>query len=195
MYVDESSQGDYVVTSWFVPSNMVVETRKTLKGLLLPNQRSLHMQTENRVRRERLLKVILDFEPDIRIFVASPHDHGGHSSARASCLIELAQVACRNQVQRLVLGRNDATERRDRRAIAEGARKRKTRGRRSNTPTLIARMSRCFGCPMPWAGRGPVVVNGGRRFPQSLESTTCKMREARVPRPSGRVSGSLPGFE
>lgn len=123
MYVDESTQHDYLVIAACVPANRAPILRTELRGLLLPKQRSLHMKDETPARRKLILETIRGIDIDVLVYGAKPSDHGSHAKARSACIRRLAFDAVNFNVQRLVLDRNDTTEQRDKSDIIQGASK------------------------------------------------------------------------
>lgn len=122
VFVDESAKRDYLLVCVAITSDSVVTARKELKGLLLPGQRSLHMKDEREARRKKILSTICTLDVTALLLVASRHRFSGLSAARDECIRLAAQQAIGLGANRLVLDRNDSTQVRDRRIIADAAR-------------------------------------------------------------------------
>lgn len=121
-YIDESCQGDYLVVSAFIASADVVAARKQLRGLLLGNQRSIHMKDEKKpARQQEIVDVVLSLGSNVTIYCAKPSEHRGHSGARDVCLRALAADSVRTGVDRMMLDRNDSYVQRDRNSIIQGS--------------------------------------------------------------------------
>lgn len=63
MFVDESTSGDYLLMCALVSVQYVSRVRAVMKALLLPGQRSLHMQNE----RNRADKILADIVARTRV--------------------------------------------------------------------------------------------------------------------------------
>ncbi|AXG12282.1 hypothetical protein [Intrasporangium calvum] len=122
IYVDESTQGKYLLICSFVASANANDLRKTLRGLLLKGQRSIHMKAEKPHRKCQILDVIAATSPEVVVYIADGRRSGGQHAARAACLAEVAREAMGRAAQRLVLDRNESTQRHDQRTIAHAAR-------------------------------------------------------------------------
>lgn len=119
-FVDESIAGDYLVACCVIPSSGVAHARRTVKGLLLPGQRSLHMKDERAARHGLILDAMVGLTPTVTVYRARPRDLGGSNPARDACLQLMAQDCVAAGVTRMVLDRIESLEVRDRRSIIAG---------------------------------------------------------------------------
>lgn len=122
VYVDESTQNRYLLICSFVAPADANDLRKTLRGLLLKGQRSIHMKNEKDPRKCRILDTIAAMAPEVVVYVADGRAPGGHAAAREACLTEISRETIKRSAHRLILDRHDSAERHDRRAIAAAAR-------------------------------------------------------------------------
>lgn len=121
-YVDESCPGDYLVMCSLVASSDATAVRQAMRGLLLPRQRSIHMKDERKgARQDRIIRTVCALDLGVTIYSARPADHRGQSGARDACLQRLAADSVRNEVDRMILDRSDATKKRDAQSIRTGA--------------------------------------------------------------------------
>lgn len=121
-YIDESTQNDYLVVCSVVASNDVDSVRKTMRGLLLSGQRSLHMKDEKKPQRQNtIIQTVTGLDVAVTVYCAKPADHSGHCGARDACLRQTAADGVALGIQRMVLDRNDNFEQRDKRSIIVGA--------------------------------------------------------------------------
>lgn len=123
VFIDESTQKNYLVVCSVMPSGSVTEARKAMKSLLLPGQRSLHMKDEGKDGRQRqIVRVITNLAPRVTIYCAKPSEYrAGHTGARDACLQRAAARAVQEGVAVMRLDRNDTYVKRDRRSIIEGS--------------------------------------------------------------------------
>ncbi|MBE7372925.1 hypothetical protein [Dermacoccus barathri] len=145
-YLDESTQGDYLVIASVIAPGDVREARAALRGLLLPRQRSLHMKDEKKTARQDLIvATVCNLELTTTIYVAKPSEHKGHTGARDACIQRASSDSATQGVQRLVLDRNDSYMKRDEASILKGA----TRAGVNPVPFNFGHMSR-HEEPMLW---------------------------------------------
>ncbi|WP_152977988.1 hypothetical protein [Curtobacterium sp. S6] len=106
VFVDESKSNEYYIAASAVASNDVNETRKSVRGLMLPGQKRLHFKDEKDSRRKQLLKSFSDLGVEVSIYVA-----GGlkDKEARPLCLSALAKDLARCEVDRLYLEQDAST--------------------------------------------------------------------------------------
>lgn len=72
-YIDESTQNDYLVICSVVAATNVTEVRKSMRGLLLPNQRSLHMKDQKKPQRQAvIIETVCGLDTSITIYCAKP---------------------------------------------------------------------------------------------------------------------------
>lgn len=123
VFIDETTQKDYLVVCSVMPSGDVTHARKVMKTLLLPGQRSLHMKDERKGARQRqILEAIAELAPQVTIYRTKPKTfENGHTGARDACLRAAAADASRQGVTIMRLDRNDTYVKRDRRSIITGA--------------------------------------------------------------------------
>ncbi|MCH8614398.1 hypothetical protein [Arsenicicoccus dermatophilus] len=121
-FIDESTQGNYLVVCSVVPSPSITDARRQMRGLLRPGQRSLHMKSESRSSQDKIVRTIRDLGLAATIYLADPHMHGGHVQARDACLRRAAADAVEKQLDRIVLDHIESMVARDRKSIVTGAR-------------------------------------------------------------------------
>ena len=121
-YIDESAQHDYLVVCSVVASDNVTDARRTMRGLLLPGQRSVHMKDEKKPGRQRqIIQTVTSLDVVVTVYCARPSDHRGQCGARDVCLQQAAADGVISGIQRMVLDRNQSYEQRDKRSIIVGS--------------------------------------------------------------------------
>lgn len=123
VFIDESTQRDYLVVSAVIATGDITQVRREMKDLLLPGQRSLHMKDESDRRRGQIRDQVLSAGVEVVIYSARPSNCGGHTGARDVCLQRVAADGVDRAIGRLVIDRNDSYVSRDRRSVMQGARR------------------------------------------------------------------------
>jgi hypothetical protein len=84
VFVDESKVDDYVVVSARLHTRTLNAARGTLRALLLPNQRRIHMRTERVARKHLIMRELSKLDIQASAYVTK-NDRG----ARERCLMRL----------------------------------------------------------------------------------------------------------
>lgn len=107
VFVDETKNRNYLmVAAVAVPADLT-QLRQTVKGLLLPGQRRIHMATESVRRKKIIADTIAGTGVRATIFDAGT-SHLDERSARRACLREVVAHAAGLGASRLVLERDDS---------------------------------------------------------------------------------------
>jgi hypothetical protein len=161
--------------------------RKVIRGLILPGQRRLHMKDESNPRRRSIASAITVAGVQATIYDAGRR-YPTESERRAACLRALVADAARRGDTMLVLEQDDTL-------LASG----RSRGRLRRSPLRAPNGGRRASART--ARRDRLVLGQRRRLAtthrthrhrRSRGLNPTHKREARAPRSSGRVSGSLP---
>lgn len=119
-FVDESMRGGrYLMAAFVVAPSELAVARRTMRSLLLPRQRRLHMTDEGHRRRGEILAAISKIDSGIRIYETA----GGERSGRPACLRPLLTDAFAMGVSRLVIESGGQRDHRDRLLIHESLRR------------------------------------------------------------------------
>lgn len=118
IYVDESTAGDYLLMCAAIASRRAPQMRTTLRGLLVPGSRSLHMRKE-RKRAQQILSTVVALDAPVAIFRV-PKDVPALEARRAS-IIALSALACHLRAERVIFDAIESMVARDRAWIIEGA--------------------------------------------------------------------------
>ena len=112
MYVDETKEAGYVVVAVTVHDPTTV--RRAVRGLVLPGQRRLHMNSERPRRRRAILAAVTATGVQATVYDAGRH-YRTDQPARAACLAALvADLAEAGTQVRLVIEQDDTLVRSDR---------------------------------------------------------------------------------
>lgn len=117
--MDESTEHDYLLAAAWLAGASITKARRTMQGLLMPGQRSLHMRKE-RKRASHILRAISSLETHVLLFRVQAEV--SQLRARRLCLNALASKACQLEVGRLTLDSIDSMVQRDRTWLIEGSR-------------------------------------------------------------------------
>ncbi len=98
--MDESTEHDYLLAAAWLAGASITKARRTMQGLLMPGQRSLHMRKE-RKRASHILRAISSLETHVLLFLVQAEV--SQLRARRLCLNALASKACQLEVGRLTL--------------------------------------------------------------------------------------------
>ncbi|WP_062137438.1 hypothetical protein [Demequina aestuarii] len=124
VFVDESKTRGYWITATATAPAVMPENDKRLRQLLKPGQRRLHFTKESPQRRRALLSAMVDLDARVAVFsISGVRD----TYARPACLRALVQHAVRDDIQEVVLERDDSLSVHDRRVIAAAIRTHQTR--------------------------------------------------------------------
>lgn len=114
IFVDESKVGGYtLVAACVVPSDLA-DTRRLMRGLLLPGQRRLHFSDERDSRRRQILDTIHASGVRSRIYACRSK---AELTARQACLAKVAADAAEMSAELIVIERDDSTMSHDRRTL------------------------------------------------------------------------------
>lgn len=118
VFVDESKQRDYLLVAATVPPGALDSVRRSLRALVMPGQRRLHMTKEGDARRG----VILILDAIIATGVGATVYNAGRSgrrelAARAACLRAVVTDIAVHGHQLLVVEQDDSLLQHDRRAL------------------------------------------------------------------------------
>ncbi|WP_125775112.1 hypothetical protein [Antribacter gilvus] len=117
VYVDESKSGAYLLVAVAISPTRLATARKTVRSLVLPGQRRLHMKTESDVRRRQILSTFDHAGFTVRIYRADTNFKNDIMRRRA-CLDALVADIARCGHTRLCLESDESMDARDRRALA-----------------------------------------------------------------------------
>lgn len=118
MFVDETKHRGYVMVAAVTTPTDLVQLRQTMRGLLLPGQRRIHMKTEGERRKKLIADTIADTGVRVAIFNAGTA-HPDEPSARRACLRAVVAHAVEVGASRLVLEQDDSLLVHDKRSLVE----------------------------------------------------------------------------
>jgi len=121
VFVDESKAHDYLLVAVVIPQHDIAHARRSIRRLVLPGQRRIHMKDERDSRKRQILSVIADLDPEVRIFRESDPKHS-EGQRRDYCLDALVRFAARERHLELILELDETLERRDHERLIEAAR-------------------------------------------------------------------------
>jgi hypothetical protein len=166
-----------------------------LRGLVLPGQRRLHMKDESESRKRSIATAIAVSGVTATIYDAGRR-YRDERERRAACLHALVLDAARRGDAMLVLEQDDTLLNWDNQRLIEFTRAAGCRDtlrhehRRAASELLLATPDAVAWC---WAKGGDWRRRiESHRHRRARGLTGRRKREARAPRSSGRVSGSLP---
>ena len=118
MFVDESKQRDYLLVAAAVMSADLADARKTLRALVMPGQRRLHMKKESDARRSAIVDRIASIGATATVY------NGGRPGrreldARERCLRALVSDIVAADQHMLVLEQDDSLLRWDQQRLIE----------------------------------------------------------------------------
>jgi hypothetical protein len=96
-FVDESKAKDYIVVATALPNSGLAGARKMIGRLVLPGQRSVHMNAESMTRRRRIVAAVTSLA-DVGLNVVildADKRHGSDKARRSRCLVGLVAEASR----------------------------------------------------------------------------------------------------
>jgi len=112
VFVDETkAKGFLLVAAILQPADLAVG-RRTMRRLVLPGQKRLHMKEERDSRKQQILKAVAEINPDIVIFRASS-GYGNEVPAHAACIYALTHFAVKAEHLELVLELDETQQRND----------------------------------------------------------------------------------
>lgn len=114
VFADESKQDVYIFGVASLESSRVDPTRRALRELVLPGQRSIHFASESERRRVQLLKTILSMGHSVSIIDTGEKDG---RVGRTKGLEILTNLALEQQASLLVIERDETSYRADRQAL------------------------------------------------------------------------------
>lgn len=118
VFVDETKQRDFVLAAAVVHVNDLDVVCKTIRNLLAPGQRRLHMKSERDTRRRLILSTLATTSVTLTIYNAGGSERT-QIARRLACLRALVNDAATNGHRMLVLERDDTLVPRDRQALIE----------------------------------------------------------------------------
>ena len=191
-FVDETKRAGYVIAAVTVTDTEAI--RKVVRALVLPGQRRIHMKHEQARRRRVIVSALAAMQVQAIVYDAARR-YRTDLAARTACLTAIVEdIAARDGDTRLVIEQDDSVVRADRHDLFQLVRQAgitdriEYRHQRAYDELLLA---------LPDIVAWSWVRSGEWRRRISPILTTVRTvdprkREARAPRPSGRVSGSLP---
>jgi hypothetical protein len=120
VYVDESKSRGYLVVAACVYGDYLRVTRKELRNLILPGQRSLHMKDERDSRKREIADMIIGMGSlGMRVFVYDAGRSGTERDRRARCLAALVDDALEYEKARIVFDLDETVLSWDRQRMLE----------------------------------------------------------------------------
>lgn len=121
--IDESKARTYVMVAVACPEEALSQARRTIKRLVLPGQRSIHMKSEADRRRRQITSAICGLSTSGITATAVVVTSGGHEhELRKQALREIVRIAASSGGGSLVLDLDPTQERRDQRVLIEAVR-------------------------------------------------------------------------
>lgn len=121
VFIDESKQRAYLLVAAVVVPSDLKPSRQILKGLLLPNQRRIHMKDESNGRRRTIASSIATMGITATVYQAG-QDHRTQLACRRACLAHLVKDRANAQRSRLVIDRDESLVPRDRQCLIDAMR-------------------------------------------------------------------------
>lgn len=115
VFVDESLTSALTLVAVSFPSDAVVETRRRVRQLLLPQQTHLHFTREGNGRRRLIIKAMMELE-----LACVVYEYAGRESMRAArrrCLEALVDDLAESACERLVIESDESLRDSDRRTL------------------------------------------------------------------------------
>lgn len=106
VFADETKQRSYLLVAGVVVPNDLDTVRKTLRALVLPGQRRLHMKNENDQRRRAIAAAVVGSGISATIYDAARR-YSNERDRRAACLRALVGDCARRGDAMLVLEQDD----------------------------------------------------------------------------------------
>jgi hypothetical protein len=98
VYVDEGKARDYFIAAACVDRNHLKATRKELRNLILPGQRSIHMKDERDPRKREITDTIIGIGGlGMRVVIYDAGRSGTERDRRARCLAALVEDALKHE--------------------------------------------------------------------------------------------------
>jgi hypothetical protein len=120
VYVDESKSRGYLVVAACVYGDYLRVTRKELRNLILPGQRSLHMKDERDSRKREIADMIIGMGSlGMRVFVYDAGRSGTERDRRERCLAALVDDALEYEKARIVFDLDETVLSWDRQRMLE----------------------------------------------------------------------------
>ena len=192
IYIDESKRTGYILAAVTVADPAVM--RKVIRDLLLPGQRRIHMKHEQPRRRRAIIAALEGTSASATIYDAGRR-YSTDRAARVACLGALVEdVANTGDAVQLIIEQDESLVQSDRHELYRLV-------WQSGVSGLVEYRHRALTTNCCWHsqtcqhGAGPALATGdggSRRCLLTSAISGSKKRKARAPRPSGRVSGSLP---
>lgn len=120
VFVDETKRRGLLIAAAAVAPAQLDPARRTMRSLILPRQRRLHLVKESDGRRKKILDAIVELAPAVTLYDATAHPP---KRQREACLRALAADLMTARVQRLVLERDEALEELDREVLYQQVRR------------------------------------------------------------------------
>jgi hypothetical protein len=111
VYVDESKSRGYLLVAASVYGDHLRATRKEVRNLILPGQRSLHMKDERDSRKREIADMISGMGTlGMRVVIYDAGRSGTERNRRARCLEALVEHALEYKKARIVFDRRTRTD-------------------------------------------------------------------------------------
>lgn len=107
IFVDETKQRDYLMIAGVVLPHDLHPLRRTMRGLVLPGQRRLHMNDERDSRRRTIVSALVQMNISATIYDAG-RVYRTQREARAACLRSLVTDAASTGAAMLILEQDDS---------------------------------------------------------------------------------------
>lgn len=114
VFVDETKEKGYLVTAAALLSGDLVAARRTVRGLIMANQRRIHFHKESDQRRKQILDVVVELAPAVTIYDGSAH---ARRRQRDACLVQLITDVAAAGASMLVLEQDDSVLEADKRLL------------------------------------------------------------------------------
>lgn len=118
VFVDESKQRDYLLVAAVVMPRELDSARRTVRGMVMPGQRRLHMKKESDARRKTIIEAIAVTGASATIYNAGRPGRG-ELAAREACLRAVITDAAAAGRHMLVLEQDDSLVRWDQQHLVE----------------------------------------------------------------------------
>ncbi|MFD9705403.1 hypothetical protein [Lentzea sp. NPDC059081] len=105
VFVDETKEKGYLVTAAALVSGDLAAARRTVRGLIMANQRRIHFHKESDQRRKQILDAVVEIAPAVTIYDGSGC---ARRRQRDACLVHLVADLAKSGASMLVLEQDDS---------------------------------------------------------------------------------------
>ena len=121
IFVDETKRSGYLLVAVIVQAAELAVSRRTVRSLLLGNQRRIHFKDERDTRKRQILDAMVRLNVTARVYASTTNVRD--LEARKACLRQLVPEAAAIGAARLVIERDDSLITHDRQTLYDAVAK------------------------------------------------------------------------